>query len=304
MTDLSASIETNLASSTLTNGKAHKDGFSSGILKTALAETSAGNTTSELVQGFEDRNNIVASFRNAITIMTDEMVINHNVLSLPGIRDPFLTDFAKQRVEAYGRAMYLMDIPQYDKETLRIFVNERGIPDARPEVSETAASLELREVNSSYVATYFPDANVLDSSDSDEGAVNVRRSVRVPPSVVALGALAKTDDVAQPWFAPAGFTRGALETITSIDVRLNSEDRDSLYESRINPIANFPNKQFVIFGQKTSQLAKTALDRVNVRRLVLEVKRQFWAFYAEGSSIKFFKKIYGKGNGWNLQCLN
>ena len=132
----------------------------------------------------------------------------------------------------------------------------------------------LREVNSSYVATYFPDANVLDSSDSDEGAVNVRRSVRVPPSVVALGALAKTDDVAQPWFAPAGFTRGALETITSIDVRLNSEDRDTLYESRINPIANFPNKQFVIFGQKTSQLAKTALDRVNVRRLVLEVKRQ------------------------------
>ncbi len=273
MTDLSASIETNLASS-LANGKAHKNGFSSGILKTALTETSASNTTSELVQGFEDRNNIVASFRNAITIMTDEMVINHNVLSLPGIRDPFLTDFAKQRVEAYGRAMYLMDIPQYDKETLRIFVNERGIADARPDVSETAARFELREVNSSYVATYFPDANVLDSSDSDEGAVNVRRSVRVPPSVVALGALAKTDDVAQPWFAPAGFTRGALETITSIDVRLNSEDRDTLYESRINPIANFPNKQFVIFGQKTSQLAKTALDRVNVRRLVLEVKRQ------------------------------
>ena len=73
---------------------------------------------------------------------------------------------------------------------------------------------------------------------------------------------------------PAGFSRGALESITSIDVRLNAEDRDTLYEARINPIANFPNKQFVIFGQKTSQLARTALDRVNVRRLVLEVKRR------------------------------
>ena len=115
---------------------------------------------------------------------------------------------------------------------------------------------------------------VLDSSDSDEGAVNSRRSIKVPSSIVALGALAKTDSISQPWFAPAGFSRGALETITSTVVRLNAADRDTLYEARINPIANFPNKQFVIFGQKTSQLARTALDRVNVRRLVLEVKRQ------------------------------
>jgi len=268
MTDLASSTEQDLYRADLANGKAHSDGFSSGIRGTLKSES---NPT---MQGEENKNNVISSYRNAIEVMTDEMVVNHNVITVPGIRDPFLTDYVKNRVEAYGRSIFLMDIPQYDKQTLRIFVSERGIADARPDVGETSAQFELREVNSSYVASYFPDASVLDSSDSDEGSVNVRRSVRVSPSVVALGALAKTDAVSQPWFAPAGFARGALDTITSIDVRLNAEDRDTLYESRINPIANFPNKQFVIFGQKTAQLARTALDRVNVRRLVLEVKRQ------------------------------
>jgi phage tail sheath protein FI len=125
-----------------------------------------------------------------------------------------------------------------------------------------------------HIVVYFPDARVLDSGDDDAAAINSRRVIRVPSSIVALGALAKTDAETQPWFAPAGFSRGALSTISSIDVRLNAEDRDTLYEARINPIANFPSRQFVIFGQKTTQMARTALDRVNVRRLVLEVKRR------------------------------
>jgi phage tail sheath protein FI len=91
--------------------------------------------------------------------------------------------------------------------------------------------------------------------------------------VVALGALGFNDKVAYPWFAPAGFNRGALDNVTNVDVRLNSSDRDTLYDARINPIATFPNGGFVIFGQKTLQQAKSALDRVNVRRMLLEVKR-------------------------------
>ena len=70
-----------------------------------------------------------------------------------------------------------------------------------------------------------------------------------------------------------GFNRGALENVTNVDVRLNSADRDLLYDARINPIAVFPTGGFVIFGQKTLQVARSALDRVNVRRLLLEVKR-------------------------------
>jgi phage tail sheath protein FI len=85
--------------------------------------------------------------------------------------------------------------------------------------------------------------------------------------------LAFNDKVSYPWFAPAGFNRGALADVTNVVTRLNSEDRDVLYDGRINPIATFPEGGFVIFGQKTLQQAKSALDRVNVRRLLLEVKR-------------------------------
>ena len=258
---------TDKAASTETGGKAGDGGFTSALSGTD--DASAG-----IMQGTEDQNNIVASFKNAIRIMTDELVVNHNILAIPGIRDSFITDFVKDRIEEYGSALYLMDIQQYDSDTVRIFVDSRGVESSRPDVDTTSSLFNQREVNSSYTASYFPDVKVLDSGDDDEAAINSRRVIKVPPSVVALGALAKTDNESHPWFAPAGFSRGALETISSIDVRLNAADRDTLYEARINPIANFPNKQFVIFGQKTSQLARTALDRVNVRRLVLEVKKR------------------------------
>ena len=256
MTDRAASIEA--------GGKASSIGFPSPLTA----------TTSAVLQGSEEENNVIASYFNAINLMTDEMVVNHNVLAIPNIRDPFVTDHAKIRCESFGKALFVMDIPQHDASGTRIFVNEKGVSSARPDVDETASKFDAREVNSSYTASYFPDVKILDFSDDETAAVSSRRMIKVPPSVVALGALAKTDSVSQPWFAPAGFSRGTLETIQAIDVRLNAADRDTLYESRINPIANFPNKQFVIFGQKTSQLAKTALDRVNVRRLVLEVKRR------------------------------
>ena len=100
------------------------------------------------------------------------------------------------------------------------------------------------------------------------------KSVFVPSSVAAYGALAYSDSVSFPWFAPAGFNRGALGFVRNTETRLTSADRDDLYDARINPIANFPDGGFVIFGQKTLQITRSALDRVNVRRMLLEVKRQ------------------------------
>lgn len=275
MTDLGLSTEKEAGVDQL-SGKASEIGFVSGIRKTVVdtSEASEAQSKLELMQGAGDANNLVFATKSAVRVMTDEMVVNHNVLVLPNVRDAALTDMVKTRIESYGKALYIMDIPFYNYSSERLFVDEKGKSDGRPDVDATSAKFDSREVNSSYIATYFPDVMVQDSSDNDEGAVNSRRSIKVPSSIVALGALAKTDNISSPWFAPAGFSRGALETITSTDVRLNAEDRDTLYEARINPIANFPNKQFVIFGQKTSQLARTALDRVNVRRLVLEVKRQ------------------------------
>ena len=154
-----------------------------------------------------------------------------------------------------------MDIPNQDKEQNRIF--DTG---SRPDVEYTSNALEGRAIDNNFAASYFPDVFITDP-------VNNRR-VLVPASIAALGALSYSDNVSYPWFAPAGFNRGALDFVENVRTRLSVSDRDDLYERRINPIANFPNGGFVIFGQKTMQMTKSALDRVNVRRLLLEVKRQ------------------------------
>ena len=262
MTDRSASKDT--------GGHAISAGYSS-----ALKLTDSGSTNQ--MSGTELNNNAIASFRNAVRLMTDGLVSNHNILVIPGIRDNLITDFAANRSSDYGKALYIMDIPYYSINgftTTRLFADANGNISGRPDADRTSELFDGRQLNNSYVASYFPDVFILDRGEDPDATVTSTRSVRVPPSVVALGALAFTDSNSHPWFAPAGFSRGSLNTTTSSDVRLNAADRDTLYEARINPIANFPNNTFVIFGQKTTQLSKTALDRVNVRRLVLEVKRR------------------------------
>ena len=256
---------TDRATSTDVGGHAGDGGYDSGL---------DGTDNATPMQGKELSNNAIVSYRNAIRIMTDEMIVDHNVLAIPGIRESLISDFAARRVKDYGKAIYLMDIPHYTSDSERIFVSSRGIASGIPDVELTSSVFDQRELDSSYVATYFPDVMIVDSGDDDNARLTNQRAVRVPSSVVALGALAKTDSVASPWFAPAGFSRGSLPNVLSLDVRLNAGDRDTLYEARINPIANFPNNQFVIFGQKTTQIARTALDRVNVRRLMINIKRR------------------------------
>jgi len=217
--------------------------------------------------GSGQSNNGVASYVSAINIMTDGMQVNHNLLAIPGIREPFITDYAGQQVKNYGLAFYVMDIPKYDDVGIRIFSDSTGSTSGfvRPDVNQTATGLDTRAIDNNYMGTYFPDVFIDDATN--------RRRVRVPASIAALGALGFNDRVGYPWFAPAGFNRAALDFVTNVEVRLTSADRDRLYDSRINPIATFPRQGFVIFGQKTLQIKSSALDRVNVRRLLLEVKR-------------------------------
>lgn len=247
-------------------GHAADGGYVSGLATTNAA------ASADSLQGYGLDNNAVVSYMNAIKLMTDEMVSNINVLVVPGIRDPLITDYAARRVKSYGKALYLMDMEHIDFDSNRIFVSPRGVANGRPDIDACATKFDTREVNNSYVATYFPDVSIEDSSDDDDAAVVSRRIIRIPSSIAALGSLARTDVAGTPWFAPAGFSRGSLSRVKSLDVRLSAGDRDTLYEARINPIANFPNNQFVIFGQKTTQIARTALDRVNVRRLMIRIK--------------------------------
>lgn len=212
--------------------------------------------------GTGQSNNAVVSYLTAIKLMTDKQVVNHNILAIPGIREPFITDTAASKVRNYGLAYYIMDVPGYNDQITRLFDDSSD----RPDVEQTAAQFDSRAIDNNYVGTYFPDVFVDDE-------INKRR-VKVPASVAAMGAIGFNDRVAYPWFAPAGFNRASLDFVKNVAVRLSSPDRDRLYDSsRINPIATFPRLGFVIYGQKTLQVSKSSLDRVNVRRMVLEVKR-------------------------------
>ena len=223
------------------------------------AFTSPGMSSNMAGAGKE--NNAIRSYRAGIDVLTDPMMSSVNILAVPGIREPFVTDHALTRNKDYGQSLYLMDIPEYDSDGNRLYDDST----TRPSVSKTIAEFEARTVNNNAAATYFPNVII---TDDQTGA-----NVNVPPSIAALAALGFNDRVSFPWFAPAGFNRGSLDFVDNVDVRLTAGDRDSLYDARINPIASFPQQGFVIFGQKTLQNVKSALDRVNVRRMLLEVKR-------------------------------
>jgi hypothetical protein len=211
--------------------------------------------------GIGQSNSTVLSYRTATEIMTDGLVINHNLLVMPGIRESFITDYNMQKTKDYGLAFYIMDIPSYDDTGARLYDDSAS----RPDVDKTASALDTRGIDNNYAGTYFPNVFIDDASSG--------RKVKVPSSVAAVGALSFNDKVGYPWFAPAGFNRAALDFVSNVEVRLNVTDRDRLYDSRVNPIATFPRLGFVIYGQKTLQVNHSALDRVNVRRLLLEVKR-------------------------------
>jgi len=246
MTDKSTSISTS-------------DGGLGGLTDSE-APAALGLSTNPAGEG--TKNNAVNSFRSAINILTDEMSSTINILTIPGMRDSFITDYAADKVRDYGMAIYLMDMPSYDENGVRVFDNDALDPDT----TETLAKFGARSFDNNYVATYYPDVKIYDEY--------VDAIIEAPASIAAMAAISYTDKVAYPWFAPAGFNRASLDVVKGVTVRLNTADRDNLYEARINPIATFPNAGYVIFGQKTLQMMASSLDRVNVRRMLLEVKRQ------------------------------
>lgn len=211
--------------------------------------------------GVGSANSTVFSYKSAIDIMTNPMYVNLNILTVPGIKEPYLTDYASKSVKNYGMAIYLMDVPSYDDSGVRLYDDSTS----RPDVARTASTFDSRGIDNNYVASYFPDVFIDDATN--------KRRVKVPSSIAAIAALALNDRVSYPWYAPAGFNRAALDFVTNVTVRLSGPDRDTLYDVRLNPIATLPREGFVIFGQKTLQQSRSALDRVNVRRLLLEVKR-------------------------------
>jgi hypothetical protein len=205
--------------------------------------------------------------KRAIDITSDPEVLDMNVLCVPGLKNDNLTSHMIDVCRSRGDALALIDLEgdyKYSHEN-----STRYGAETRPvNVSSVITGLEERAIDSSYGAAYFPAVFV------------ASESIFMPATIAALGAFGGTESRAALWFAPAGFNRGGLTELTSgigvsrTALQLNATDRDQLYAANINPIATFPSEGVVIFGQKTLQQTPSALDRINVRRLLNYVKKQ------------------------------
>jgi len=205
----------------------------------------------------------IAAYRKAIDVMEQKSDVDIQLLAIPGMRHEAVSDYALESTERRFDALYIMDIEE--KDTLNNYVTSSVTQEVN--VTNTVDRLATRALDTSFAAAYFPDVVLTDPS--------MKTNVQCPPSVAVLGAFALNDQVAHPWFAPAGFTRGALASVIESQVKLNRSNLDELYTVDVNPLTSFPHTPgVVVFGQKTLLAAQSALDRVNVRRLLIDIRRK------------------------------
>tara|TARA_R110000751_G_scaffold28910_1_gene75011 strand:+ start:3158 stop:4939 length:1782 start_codon:yes stop_codon:yes gene_type:complete len=191
-----------------------------------------------------------SDYTKAINLLANRDEYRYNLITAPGlILDNASTGagwtLIQSNCENRGDAIFVGDLSNYNSSITQ--------------VGSTAAS-----VDSSYVATYWPWLMI---SDPDS-----RQLVWVPASAMIPGVYAYNDRAGEPWFAPAGINRGGLGSVRQAERKLTNANRDTLYQAKVNPIATFPGTGIVVFGQKTLQTKASALDRVNVRRLLITLK--------------------------------
>ena len=220
------------------------------------------------------------SVKKAVDVCADQESLEYDVMVTPGVWDTTITDHMINVCESRGDALAIIDLPEdYTSE----HEGKATVQNRIGTVNAAVASLKGRGLNSSYGCAFYPWVQVRDTA-SDSGAGQL---VWVPPSVAALGTFSSTQKDAELWFAPAGFNRGGLTegsaglSVVNVRQKLTAKERDKLYEANINPIASFPSEGIVVFGQKTLQVTKSALDRINVRRLMIYIKKQVSRFASQ-----------------------
>ena len=205
----------------------------------------------------------------AIDSVSDPEVVPANLLLAPGFYDKAVTNKLINVAESRKDVLAIIDldddyVPRYESTNYSL-----------GSVTNAVTSVKSRGLDSSYACAFYPWVQISDN-------LNGNQLAWVPPSVAALGAFGRSQAQSELWFAPAGFNRGGLGSlggsrgpkVLQARQRLDSKERDLLYEVNINPIATFPAEGVVIFGQKTLQASESALNRINVRRLVLYLKSE------------------------------
>tara|TARA_Y100000310_G_C20597244_1_gene771156 strand:- start:336 stop:1460 length:1125 start_codon:yes stop_codon:yes gene_type:complete len=246
--------------------------FYGGFDGTEITDTNPFNNNT--IEGKTQLNNYAYNtIQIAIDTCADAETVDMNMMSMPGLTNTGLTKRILDTCESRGDSLGIIDItqgfiPAPDRDSPGNNYDTANKGDA----TSAAKTFRQRQLNNSYGAAYYPWVRVRD----DETGTNFY----CPPSVPAIGTLAYSERVSEVWFAPAGFNRGGLGggkagvTVVGVTEKLTSKERDKLYEANINPIASFPNEGLVVFGQKTTQTTRSALDRINVRRLLIHVKKE------------------------------
>jgi hypothetical protein len=197
------------------------------------------------------------AFEDAIDTFANPEEIDINLFATPGIdytNNTTIVRYALGKIEDRADTLYVIDAP---RDTVG---STKGTPES------VVSGLQTTGFDSNYAATYWPWVQLNDT--------NTGKYTYQAPTFMVVNSLALTDNVASPWFAPAGINRGtAGSNVIRADVRLTTLQRDTLYSGKINPIATFVQQGIVIWGQKTLQVKESALDRINIRRLLLQVRR-------------------------------
>tara|TARA_R100000664_G_scaffold18384_1_gene27414 strand:- start:1546 stop:4488 length:2943 start_codon:yes stop_codon:yes gene_type:complete len=223
-----------------------------------------------LTDGSDITNYAFNSIKVAVDSLRDPEVVDYNLLAMPGLTNNVLNRTLVDMCEDRGDAMAVIDLQGgYVPSTENTNAQSARLGSVKSTVDNMKDTLQI---NSSFGAAYYPWVHIQDTINN--------ALVWAPPSVAALGAMSYGQKQQELWFAPAGFTRGGLSLgaagipVVNVRERLTSKDRDTLYDANVNPIAQFPAEGIVIFGQKTLQVTPSALDRINVRRLLIFLKRQ------------------------------
>ena len=210
------------------------------------------NITATNTQGFNLSTSTTSgslAFKRALDSISNQDSIDFNLLVVPGVIQrvhSYITQEAIDLCETRGDAFYIMDVGTYSDD-----------------IATVTSQAEALDTN--YAAVYYPWVKIRDT--------NTNKVFWAPPSVVLPEVYAYNDSVGAEWFAPAGLNRGGIPGAIGVKSRLSQSDRDILYESKVNPIAQFPGQGISVWGQKTLQRRSSALDRVNVRRLLITVKK-------------------------------
>ena len=222
----------------------------SGSFSGATGDVKGGANFYENIDNTDTQGLTSGNYTNMVNLLSNKDDYSFNTLLTPGLLNSAATHTGVissiiTNTQLRGDNIYVVDMVGYDGT-----------------LAEAVTQAQTRD--NSYAATYWPWLRI---QDPETG-----KRVWVPASTMIGGVYANTDKVAAPWFAPAGINRGGLGSVLRAKNKLSQANRDELYANNINPIATFPRKGIVVFGQKTLQKDASALDRVNVRRLLIELK--------------------------------